>query len=439
MTTPVRPRLLFIAFYFPPTRASGVFRSRAIANHFAEAGWDVTVITPQREFFTESIKSVDESLEKEIHKDVRIERVYFPGRPWQTNLRSFSWFRGNFPTYSDRIWNRVEQKAFPERYAPWVPRVVKRARQLHKQEPYDLVLATGNPYSAFAAAWAIGKMLRIPYALDYRDSWTLDQFKECPAFPDDSPVWAWEKRLVGSAARVIFVNEAQREWHAERYPSAADNMLVVENGYDPALSGESRSEPHVDEGRGLRFGYIGTITHQIPLQEFLAGWRIARLEPELADAEVHLYGHLGFFPNQTRKMLATIPTNDGIGVTYDGAVAKADITTAYNSLDVLLMIIPSSKYVTAGKAYEYMATGKPILAIHEPWTGTRLVLDGYPMASLVDDLEPETVAAAILESARQARSVTPELTAQGQAHASRYTRAAQLAPLEQNFRELVRG
>jgi hypothetical protein len=44
-----RPRLCFIAFYFPPTRASGVFRSRAIANHFADAGWDVTVITPQRE------------------------------------------------------------------------------------------------------------------------------------------------------------------------------------------------------------------------------------------------------------------------------------------------------------------------------------------------------------------------------------------------------
>jgi glycosyltransferase involved in cell wall biosynthesis len=432
------PRLCFIAFYFPPTRASGVFRSRAIANHFAQAGWDVTVITPQREFFTEAIRSVDESLEAAIDPAVRVERVHFPGRPWQTDVRQFSWFRGNFPTWSDRLWNRVEQAAFPERYAPWIPRVYRHVRRLHAEAPFNLVLATGNPYSAFAAAWALGRTLRIPYVIDYRDSWTLDQFGEKPAFEPSSPVWKWERRLVEGAARTVFVNDAQRQWHAERYPSAADRMRVVENGYDPEVFGETADELRVED-RPLRLGYIGTITQQLPLEPFFAAWRLARASAELGDAEVRFYGHLGFFPNQTRRILAALPVGEGIGVTYEGPVPKASIADVYDELDILLMIIPSSKYVTAGKVYEYMAAGKPIVTVHEPWTGAREPLEGYPLAFTVDDLEPETLAHALTEAAKAARHVDPETVRRCKEHASRFTRAAQLAPLEAELKELVRG
>lgn len=98
-----RPRVAYIAFYFPPTRASGVYRSRATANHLAAAGWDVTVLTPQREFFLESIKSFDASLEATVRGDVVVDRVRFPARPWQTDLREFSASRGNFPHLSQRL------------------------------------------------------------------------------------------------------------------------------------------------------------------------------------------------------------------------------------------------------------------------------------------------------------------------------------------------
>jgi glycosyltransferase involved in cell wall biosynthesis len=383
------------------------------------------------------VKSVDESLERSIHPDVTVERVHFPGRPWQTDLRGYSWFRGNFPAVSDRVWNKVEQAVFPERYAPWIPRVVRRIRTLHAQRPFDLILATGNPYSAFAAAWAAGRMLRVPYVIDYRDSWTLDQFGEKPAFEEDSPVWRWERRLVEGAARTVFVNQAQLEWHAERYPAAADRMRVVENGYDPEVFGATADELRVGDDRPLRFGYIGTITQQLPLEEFFEGWRLARKAPELAGAEARMYGHLGFFPNQTRRILGALPVEEGIGVSYEGPVPKASIADVYDELDVLLMIIPSSKYVTAGKVYEYMAAGKPIVTVHEPWTGARLPLEGYPLAFTVDDLRPETLADALVAAAQQARRVDAETVRRAKEHAARFTRAAQLAPLEHELKEMV--
>jgi glycosyltransferase involved in cell wall biosynthesis len=434
----MRPRLLFLAFYFPPSRASGVFRSRAIANHLA-AGWDVTVVTPQREFFTDYVRSVDLSLEDTIDPSVHVERVRFPGRPWEQDLRRFGRLRGNFPPVADRLAAWGETRFFPERYSPWIPRVVARGRALHRQQPFDLILATGNPYSAFAAAWALGRVLRLPYVIDYRDSWTLDQFRETDAYPPGHPVWAWERRIVHGAARVVFVNEAQRDWYQQRYPAAKAAMRVVENGYDEdALILDDRPVPRSRVGP-LEFGYIGTITEQLPLDEFLAGWTLARRDPLLSDARLRLFGHLGFFPNHVKRIMARLPLDADLGVTYEGPVDKAAISTAYDRLDALTMIIPSSKYVTAGKVYEYMAVGKPIVAVHEPWAGASEPLRGYPLKYPVADLSPDAVRDALVAAGQAADHLTVEQVAAARAYARRYTRDAQLAPLERELREVVGG
>src|SRR3954463_14050075 len=259
-----RPRVVYVAFYFPPTRASGVYRSRATANHLAAAGWDVTVITPQREFFTDYINSFDPSLEATVRGDVQVDRVRFPGRAWEPDVRRYSWLRANLPSVSKTLNNKLENALFPEHYSPWIPRVVRRIRQLHARAPVDLVLATGNPFSSFAAAWAVNRLTGVPYVVDYRDSWTLDLFKDEPAYPPGHPAWRWERRILRRASRIAVVNEPLREWHADRYPQDADRMLVVQNGYEPEILGElppADDDSGLIEGtqRPLRFRYMGKI------------------------------------------------------------------------------------------------------------------------------------------------------------------------------------
>ena len=38
--------------------------------------------------------------------------------------------------------------------------------------------------------------------------------------------------MLTGVRRGLFVNEALRGWHADRYPEAADRMMVVPNGWD---------------------------------------------------------------------------------------------------------------------------------------------------------------------------------------------------------------
>src|SRR5262245_44782469 len=42
-----RPKLLFLAFYFPPARAVACVRAWNIAKYLVRLGWEVTVVTPK--------------------------------------------------------------------------------------------------------------------------------------------------------------------------------------------------------------------------------------------------------------------------------------------------------------------------------------------------------------------------------------------------------
>lgn len=424
--------MLLIAFYYPPSRPSGVFRPLAMANYFVAHGWQVTVITTSREFFT-LIDSVDLSLEQEIDPRVEVVRVPFEGRPWQRDLRKFSAFRGNFPILSDRLARWRETAVFPDRYAPWIPGVVKAGLERHGVEPVDVVVATGNPFAAFGAAAAIGRLARRPYVLDYRDAWTLNQFTEGPSFPDDSAQVRWERKLIAGAARIVFVNEPQRQWHADRNPRARDRMLVVENGFDEHMFPGPVTPARLD-GPAV-FGYVGTVTEQLPLAEFVAGWRRARARRPGITCRIH--GHLGFFPNQRARILDQLSVDDDVGITYEGAVAKADLHAVYADLDALLMIIPSSRYVTAGKVYEYMATGLPLVTVHDSRTGARIPLEGRPSVFTVDDLRPDTLADAIVAAADHVSQSREELRAESWAHAGSFTRWGQFGLLDAELREVI--
>ena len=88
-----RPRLLYLSFFFPPSRASGVFRGRATANHLAESGWDVTVLTAPTEFFSYYLDGAsDETLLATVDPRVRVVRPPMSAYRWESDVRRFGRF-----------------------------------------------------------------------------------------------------------------------------------------------------------------------------------------------------------------------------------------------------------------------------------------------------------------------------------------------------------
>jgi glycosyltransferase involved in cell wall biosynthesis len=452
------PRVLYLSFYFPPSRASGVYRARATANHLADHGWDVTAFAAPLTFLYDVIGSVDEELASTVHPGITVERPHLALYRWQRDLRQFGRFRGSLPAVSRKLFDWREHKIFPEQYASWAVNSVKRALRLHAKQRFDVVLATGNPFASFAAAWAFHKLTNVPYVIDYRDSWTLDLFADEPAFPAEHPAWKWERRIMRDAGSAVFVNDALRTWHAERYPGSAADMLVVPNGWDPDLlqltpptdtaDGDDTAgaaDSAAGERRPLQFGYLGTVTNNQPVEAMAEAFKLARSHPDLAEAELNIHGHLGFFQDSQAFFMERLGLDDGgnvdpdndTGLRYRGPVSKTDVGSVYEHNDVLVFLAGGGRYVTSGKIFEYMASGRPIVSVHAPDIAAREVLEGYPLWFNANSLEVDELAQSFIAAGKAARDCGPEQRAAARQHAQKYARAILLRPLEARLRTLA--
>lgn len=440
-----RPRVLYLAFYFPPSRASGVYRARATANRLSELGWDVTVMSAPLGFLYDVIGSVDEALVDSIQPEVEVVRPALNHYAWERDLRRFGRLRRLSPVLTKKMYGFAQSRIFPENYWSWGLNAVMKGVRMHMRKRFDVVLATGNPFASLAAAWLFNRVTGVPYVVDYRDSWTLNLFTDSPGFPPGHSVWKWEKRVLRSASGASFVNEALRQWHAERYPAYADRMLVVPNGWDadlmPTAAPDHSVAPHPE--RPLKFAYLGTISSVQPVEELAASFERARKDANLAGAELNLHGHLGFFKTSQESLadrMGLFSTGDGDpqnGIHYRGPVSKLEVDRVYSDSDVLVFMAGGAKYVTSGKIFEYMATGRPIVSVHAPGIAATEVLAGYPLWFNANSLDPDAIAETMVAAGQAARNLTPEIRAAAQAHAASFTREKTLQPLVDRLEAIV--
>jgi glycosyltransferase involved in cell wall biosynthesis len=428
-----RPHLLYVAWGFPPCRGSGVYRALATANAFAAGGWDVTVLTVEREVF-ERFTGADPSLEELVDPSIRVERIPFAWPILETDLRQWSAMRIFAPQVWRRWRTRADLRDFPEiSYGPWRHEVERAAKRIHAERRVDLVLGTANPNVAFTAGAHLHDLDGVPYALDYRDAWSLDVFDGARLHAPDSDVGRWEKRLFDSATEVWFVNEPIAEWHRRAYPEAAARIHVVSNGWDPDLAPDHAPVvPPAD--RPLTFGYIGTISQKVPVSEFLAGWHLAReRSAEIARAQVSIRGYLGFYKNPHPHLVDLVTAAEPDGVRYDGPVPKNEVHEVYEQFDVCLLILGTGRYVTSGKVFEYLASGKPVVSVHDTGNAASDVMRGYPLWYPAASLSASDIADALVAAGKAARTADVATREACRAYGDRYRRDLQLAPRVQSL------
>lgn len=431
----MKPHLLYLAFWYPPSRASGVYRALATTREFVTAGWDVTVITCTREFLEDEIGSTDDSLLAEISPDVEVVRVPFTFG-LTVDVRSLGWFAANFPT----LWNALRRRVAPLRdmiatikgdpprahefadnYLTWIDPVVTAGTTVDSRHVVDHILATGNPYSSFEAARLLADMIGASFSVDYRDPWTIDVFTGTTEFADRATMTA-ERQIVKDAQHCFHVNEAIAEAYRRLYPEHAHKQHVVYNGYDPA-SIPTRPRP---ASPPYKFGILGTVNDRWPLDPIFKAW--TALRPELpSGSELVLAGHLGYFARSQEVLEAYLPS-EGSGFRYIGPVPKAEVAAFYDSIDVLILPVPGGPMVTSGKVFEALALGKPVVCVQSKGGGARVMLEDHPLA-LGAEPSAESVGAALREAARMAGDLDASLAADVRLENTKYERHVAMQPM----------
>lgn len=428
-----KPHLLYIAFAFPPSTASSVYRCTAVANAFANDGWDVTIITVDPEVWSQ-ISGVDEKLAESIDPRIQVIAVDDGGaeQPAKGDLRRFSRFRIEAPYLWKEALRRRSRRNFPEDFhGSWLEPAASAARRVHAEKPVDLVMASASPYVSFGVARALDG---VPYVLDYRDAWAFNTISGAEDFGPDSALGQREAQYLREAAQVWFVNSQIRDEYVRRYPESAENMRVVANGFDPQPGHAKRAVQRTDHPR---FGYLGTLQYvNMPLQEFLDGWDRA-FGGDTPGAEAVFRGKLSASGAAGAEILQIFGEARRNGLRYDGPISKRDVAGFYGTLDALVLLLSTGKYVTGGKTTEYLATGLPIVSVHDMENAATDLLRDYPLWFPAKELTAEGIGQALRECAEALQDPDDERWDAAWAYGQQFLRSTILEPVIAELRAIA--
>ena len=393
-------RVLFHSYHFPPIGGSGAQRPLKMVRALAGLGYESTVITCGGAT-SDRWAPEDASLLAEVPASVEIRRVPHADEPPP---------RIGWPGLAER-WLGIEG-----RWARWWTDASYRLG-LEAGAGADLIYVWMQPYVSSAAGSALSRTLRKPWVADLGDPWALDEMMVYPSALHQRADLRRMRRLLGTASGIVMSTpEATRRLLA-RFPELAGRPVVaIPNGFDGTdfigkpprrKDGKFRivhtgylhtelGEQHKRRGR-LRLAMggsvdgldIGTRSH-VYLVEAIN--RLLARDPELEQSvELHLAGVL---TEADRMVAARCPVT-----TLHGYMSHAESILLMRTADILFLPmqdLPPGVRATIipGKTYEYLASGRPILAA-VPDGDARDILEHAANAAIVRPDDIEGIAAAI--------------------------------------------
>ena len=372
-------RVIMVAFGFPPEGNAGAYRPLRFVRRLASFGWNSTVVTAapgQYERF-------DPTLLERIPRETEVIRVNSQDL-WQ---RFQSWrarggaggamhnhqichgpeSTGSQPTFRGRLRDLVRQAEarwyHPDMASPWITPAVDAVTRVCRRERVAAIWATAGPVSAFYAAQRASRKNKVPYVLDFRDSWTITHND----FEARRPAWAIRRdrnnmfELLHQAQAVIFRydREAECYWQAYRGALDASKIYIIPNGYEAPI--EAVAAPKGDRCTLLYAGVVSDYRYDTFLDALGV---LKRTDPSRAQQLRVL------FVGEGMSVLAKAAEKVGVSeiVHIAGAKRSDEVAALQRNAHALLVFgRPASKpgyeLFAGAKLFGYLKTGRPIIGI----------------------------------------------------------------------------
>ncbi len=410
MGAPQRKKVLVITYYWPPSGGAGVQRWLKFTKYLREFNYEPVIYTAENPEYP----SFDESLYKDIPENLTVLRT----RVWEP-YKLYKWFTFQKKGYriNTGFLNEDKKKGLAEKISVWIrgnwfipdarkfwikPSVRYLSRYL-KNNPVDVIVSTGPPHSLHLIALKVAGKFKLPWMADFRDPWTkIDFYQDLRLSKrSDRKHHRLEKQVINSADAITVINRDMKEQFEEM---GAGNIHLISNGFDPEdfthtyknASGYDGAEP-VKNGEKFTLCHIGTI---VPSRNPESLWTVlSSLVGEnkdfASDLEIKLIGASDF------SVTRSINENKlGEWVKVIDYLPHKDVISILKSSQVLLLLInntPNAKGILTGKFFEYMNSGRPILAIGPVGGEVDQVIKETQTGQLIEFDDEENLKKQILE------------------------------------------
>jgi glycosyltransferase involved in cell wall biosynthesis len=371
--------VLLVTYSFPPAGGVGVLRAASLARYLPAEQIRLDVLTTRNA----SAVGTDSTLLNTIPREVNIHRTMTLDLPFGIKkrikrlitggkARSGAAVASSKPVKASFLKRVLQDILLPDPQVTWLPVLARAARRVIKERNIGLVVITVPPFSSALLVEKLRREFpRLPIVLDFRDEWlstTIDLVSFSRSERAQRLARAAEQAAVSNATAVVAVTEAARREIRNRYPQQPESKFqLIPNGFDgtrlPAALGSQESR---SDGK-IVLAYVGTIYGSTDPTTLVAA--LESLAPGIKSRfKLRFIGHIE--EPRYRETLLKL----GDLVELKGFVPQAEALAAMQDADYALLITHDSLNIAA-KFYDYIGSGKPILATVHPDGEVRRLLE----------------------------------------------------------------
>jgi glycosyltransferase involved in cell wall biosynthesis len=348
-------RVLMLAYYFPPLGGGGVQRTLKFVELLPELGYEPVVVTGP---MARALDWAPDDATLAVAGAAEIVRVPGPEpAPDRRRGRVERWLRIRSP-----------------RTRWWIEGAV--AAGLDAARAADVIYATMSPFGTGEAAARLARATGRPWVADLRDPWALDEWLVYPSALHRRLELRRMRRTLASAAAIVMNTPEATAQLLRHFPElAAKPVVTIPNGFDPA---DFAGPPPARDDAAFRIVHAGW-SHaaggrrhrRLRVLRRLLGGATPGLDI-LTRSDVYLLRAVEQLRARRPDLdievhLAGVAASASPFVRAHGYLPHVQALALLRSADLLFLpmhdLPPGTRArIVPGKTYEYLASGRPILA-----------------------------------------------------------------------------
>ncbi|MGA9800312.1 MAG: glycosyltransferase [Terriglobales bacterium] len=353
---PALRRVLLIAFAYPPVQIVGSVRPAALAKYLPRFGWEALVLTPRLQAARRPSDSIVETDYRDVLEDWKA-RLHLDRKRGVHEKFGLPEAKkpGAVPIHTRALDLAKYFLSYPDHTKGWTPFALAAVREIHRQNlDIAAIVTTSPPISSHLIGREAKNILGCPWIADLRDLWTQNLGER----NSNLLQIGLEKRTLRQADALVTVSDPWASRLERRYPEK--KIWSITNGFDP----DDFDSPAPPLTREFSITYTGelyagqrdpTILFEV-LRDLLKDGIISA-----GDLRVRFYGRIEpWLP----ALIDKFELNHV--VTLNGPTPRPD-SVAHQRESQILLLLPWSNPKETGhhsaKLFEYLAAGRPILAI----------------------------------------------------------------------------
>lgn len=356
----IMKKVLFITFYWPPSGKATLHWPLKIIKYLPGFGWQPSVLTVNEDTFS----AKDESLLREISPELKVIKTgYFDpfslyrkflGKSQDESLVASETISRTNKSLKHLISIWIRMNLFvPDARAGWYNQAVKEGKKYLSKNKIDAIVTVGPPHSTHLIGRRLSKLFRIPHVPVLIDPWVdivyYRDFKRNPlTLALDN---YFERSVMKGAAQVVFVTNNTRDDFERKYPFIKGKSHVLYWGYNEDSFENVQLRPETDEKILLHAGNIFDYQNQVPF------WKTVKRQIEKGNnIKIKFIGTVG--PG-IKKSLEELGLSSR--VEYSGFLPYSEVINEMCSASYLLVCASEPRHLP-GKLFEYLRSGRPIIA-----------------------------------------------------------------------------